>query len=392
MNVTDDNWMNTTVTPVIPAELGSSSVEMSYVAYPRPLVPGDDIGTMEAGWRFNQPEGEVLLKPGNVLPLLQPSRRAYFLFLFKIDNSLASKIYPIDFTLNTQRVYYTGQNRGSYTCDVPPAMICIVEKDKNGLVKEYQKFIIQQAGLQNLEVNGTGNLTFTGDVRWTTGEVVPDDFNAMTHKLPFSSSGNTETIDLSSFNPFPVVDTTEIYILQKAVVNSYNTSEKLTIVNHEALLYNDKIMGDVQVDHGPLSVTPVGPKLVIDKRIYSVNGYRIEDTLVFEPDKELFLLTLFEITNTGNDISSNTLVKVYPGKFYEILADSLPAEASMSGDHVTLSLGALVPGEMKKIFLPFRLRQEIKDKTDLMKLIASSDISYEGTSIDASYGYKDNGP
>ena len=38
-NSTGDNWINTTVTPQIPAKLGSTSVELSYVAYPRPLVP-----------------------------------------------------------------------------------------------------------------------------------------------------------------------------------------------------------------------------------------------------------------------------------------------------------------------------------------------------------------
>ena len=390
MNGTDDNWMNTTLIPVILAELGSTSVELSYVAYPRPLVPGDDIGTFEAGWRFNQPEGEVLVKPGNTLPLLQPSRRAYYVFLFKIDNSLASKLYEIDFELNTERVYYTGESRGSYTCDVPSAMFCIADKNENGRVTEFQPFIIQQAGLQNLEVNGTGNLAFTGEVRWTTGEVTPDDFNTMTLKLPVTSSGNTETINLTSFNPFPVVDTTEFYMLQKAVVNSYNTGEKVTVVTGEALLFNDKMTGDMQVEHGPLNVTPVGPRLVIDKRIYSVNGYRIEDTLLFEPDKDIFLVTLLEITNTGNDISSNTLIRVFPGKFYETLSDSLPAGASMSGDDVNLALGALVPGEMKKVYLHFRLKQEIKDKTELMKLIAASEIRYEGTSIDASYGYQDN--
>ena len=267
MNGTDDNWKNTILTPVIPPELGNTSVELSYVAYPRPLVPGDDMGTMEAGWRFNQPEGEVLVKPGNVLPLLQPSRRAYFVFLFKIDNSLAPQLYRIDFSLNTQRIYYTGQSRGSYTCDVPSAMICIAEKDENGKVKEFQEFIIQQGSLKNLTVQGTGSLTFTGDVRWATGEVTPDDFETMTHKLPATGSGNSETIDLSSFNPFPVVDTTEFYVLQKAIVNSYNSGEKLTIVSGESLLLNDILMGDMQVEHGPLNVTPVGPKLVIDKRI-----------------------------------------------------------------------------------------------------------------------------
>ncbi|ROL59707.1 hypothetical protein D9V86_10370, partial [Bacteroidetes/Chlorobi group bacterium ChocPot_Mid] len=35
MNGTDDNWINTKVTPVIPQELGDTKIEMAYVAYPR---------------------------------------------------------------------------------------------------------------------------------------------------------------------------------------------------------------------------------------------------------------------------------------------------------------------------------------------------------------------
>ena len=392
MNGTEDNWKNTTLAPVIPAELGNTSLAMSYVAYPRPLVPGDDIGTFEAGWRFNQPEGEVLVKPGSVLPLLQPSRRAYFIFLFKVDNNLANGIYEMGFELNTEREYYTHESKGFYSCDVPKAMICIVDKHENGMVQEYQPFIIQEAGLQQLEVKGTGNISFTGNIRWASEEVTPDDFSTMKNTLPGLVTGHSETIDLSSFNPFPVIDTTQFFILQQAVVNSYNTGEKLRIVSGETLLYQDELMGELMVSHGPLSVTPVGPRLVIDKRIVTVNGYRIEDTLAFVPDQDIFLVTLFEITNTGNDISSNTLVDVFPGKFYETLADSLPEGATLSGDRIILSLGALVPGEMKKVMLHFKLKQDIRDKTELMKLISSAEVSYEGTSIDASYGYKDNTP
>ncbi len=392
MNGTDDNWKNTTLTPLIPEELGSTSVEMSYVAYPRPLVPGDDIGTFEAGWRFNQPEGEVLVRPGNALPLIQPSRRAYFIFLFKIDQTLVNGIYEIGFELNTEREYYTLESKGSYSCEVPNAMICIVDKNENGMVRDFQPFIIQEAGLKQLEVAGTGNLAFTGDVRWAAEEVTPGDFNSMNRKLPASPAGNTETIDLSSFDPFPLVDMTGFYVMQKAVVNSHNTGEKLRVVSGESLLYHDKLIGELTALHGPLSVTPVGPRLVIDKRIYTVNGYRIEDTLAFVPDREVFLVTLFEVTNTGNDISSHTLVEVNPGRFYDPLADSLPEGATLTDGRIMLSLGALVPGEMKKVYLHFRLKQDIRDKTDLMKLIASSEVSYTGTSIDASYGYQDNSP
>ena len=119
-NSTGDNWINTPVTPTIPAELGNSSVELSYVAYPRPLVPshynstsgeivkGDQPGTFTTGWRFNQPEGEVLIKMGNTLNLMQPTRRAYFVFLVKIDPALENGIYEIPFTLSGTKKHYSG--------------------------------------------------------------------------------------------------------------------------------------------------------------------------------------------------------------------------------------------------------------------------------------------
>ena len=52
------------------------------------IVKGDQPGTFTTGWRFNQPEGEVLIKMGNTLNLMQPTRRAYFVFLVKIDPAL----------------------------------------------------------------------------------------------------------------------------------------------------------------------------------------------------------------------------------------------------------------------------------------------------------------
>ncbi|NJK86680.1 MAG: hypothetical protein HC906_12630 [Bacteroidales bacterium] len=91
-------------------------------------MPGDDIGTFEAGWRFNQPEGEVLVKHGNALPLLQPSRRAYFIFLFSIDKNVEEGLYTIGFDLNTRKEYYTGADHGNYSCEVLGAMLCIARK------------------------------------------------------------------------------------------------------------------------------------------------------------------------------------------------------------------------------------------------------------------------
>lgn len=389
MNGTDDNWINTVVTPVIPSELGNTSLEFSYVAYPRPLVPGDDIGTFKAGWRFNQPEGEVLVKLGNTLPLLQPSRRAYYIYLFKIDKALEEGIYSIGFDLNTERVYYTGVSKGNYSCDVPDAMLCVARKGDNKRVIDFQKMVLLQAQLQNLTINKTSNLEFTGEIKWSANEIVPDDFENITNKLTSTVSGNSETIDLSKFRNFPQIDTTTLVLMEKVIVNSTNSGENLKIVNNESLTYSNPVEGDYIVPHKSLYVTPTGPRISIHKKIFSVNGYNVEDTLVFEPDRDIVILTLFEVTNTGNDISSNTTIYINPGKFYETLVDSLPAGSSMQAGNIVISAGGLVPGESKKIFVFFKLKKDIRDKTELMDLILSSNTLYKGTSVNASYTIAD---
>jgi hypothetical protein len=389
MNGTDDRWINTSLTPVFTPELGTTSVAMSYVAYPRPLVPGDDIGTFQAGWRFNQPEGEVLIKHGNVLPLLQPSRRAYFIFLLDIDETLPRGIYKMDFNLQASRMYYTGDDHGTYSCDVPEARFSIIDKNENGLASGLVSFVIGQSQLESLRVDGASGLSFTGQVKWAAEEIVPDEFQTISNTLPVTAEGGAEIIDLSRFSHFPHPDSVSLYLLEEIAVNSYNSGEHMRIVNGELLSYQTEFGENLEITGGPLSVYPVGPKILVSNRIYKVNGYDIEDTLLFEPDKDLFIQTRLAVTNTGNDISSNTLVTVHPGDFYEPLADSLPDAASLNGDVVLVLFGSIVPGETKSVFLQFKLH-DINEKSGLMNLIAASEVAYEGTSITASYSYSDD--
>ncbi|NJM15387.1 MAG: hypothetical protein HC896_08430 [Bacteroidales bacterium] len=148
-NGTDYNWENTTVTPDL-SKLGSTTVEMSYVAYPRPLVPDDQPGTFTTGWRFNQPEGEVVVKMGNTLKTIQPSRKAYFVYLINIDPGLEKGIYDIPFSINGQKVSYKGTNHGSVSYDVPTARFCIAEKNADGSVKDFQQITIDNASLKKI--------------------------------------------------------------------------------------------------------------------------------------------------------------------------------------------------------------------------------------------------
>ncbi len=397
MNGTDDNWINTSVNPVIPMELGNTKLEMSYVAYPRPLVPshvegdeiipGDQPGTFTTGWRFNQPEGEVLVKMGDTLNLLQPTRRAYFVFLFNIDASLEKGIYEIPFTISGEKRYYTGENHGEVSYAIPDAKFSIVDKDENGIVQDFEKIILEQTSLSNLKVNLTSNFTGLGSAKWTVNDVEGEDFDNLENELSVSGS---EIIDLSDFSEFPSKDTTKLYILQRGIIDSYNTTaEKLVITNGQELYYNYPPEGDMVVTSNKLVVTPVGPKIKITNKMYRVNGILVSDTIQYESNEDLFAETLLQVKNYGTDVSANTVITIYPGEYYTVLEDSLPANCTYQDGLLKISIGTIIPGEKKEQILPFLISADIPQEVDIETVIAMSDIDYEGTAIDASFHFTD---
>ncbi|MGA2296673.1 MAG: hypothetical protein ABSG15_03895, partial [FCB group bacterium] len=196
MNGTDDNWQNTTITPIIPPGLGNTKVIMNYVAYPRPLVPaqvdpvtgkithtGDQLGSFKTGWRFNQPEGEVLVKMGNTLNLLQPSRRAYFIYLVSIDPTLPYGVYQIDFAMSGNRIHYDGTDEGNLNWDVPSALFSITGRDNSGNITSYQKVVIGTGSLQNIKVKETPNFKGLQNVKWSTQDINYANFDTLQNKL-----------------------------------------------------------------------------------------------------------------------------------------------------------------------------------------------------------------
>jgi hypothetical protein len=397
-NSTDDNWINTTVTPEIPAELGNTSVELSYVAYPRPLVPshynsstgtvvgGDQPGTFTTGWRFNEPEGEVLIKMGNTLNLMQPTRRAYFVFLIKVDPSLAKGIYKIPFNLSGSKVHYTGANHGNLNYKVPDALFCIADKDEHGNVSEYQKIIFDQSKLGSLDVSLTGNFKPTGRIKWSTSDFGKNEFEA----IPGTLSMNSNKIDLSQFKAFPTLDTTQLVILQEGVVDSYNTTAELMRLTDDQTLQYTNSKGEQTAISDPLVVRPIGPRIRVRNSVYSINGVRVTDTTLYESDKDLYVKTLLTAKNTGSDISSHTVVNIYPGAYYHVVADSLAANCSFQNGLLTIGFGDITPGEMKQQLLPFVLKpDELPEGMDIRTLIDQSKIAYEGTLVDVSFSFTD---
>jgi hypothetical protein len=389
-NSTDDNWVNTTVTPQL-SGLGSTSLELSYVAYPRPLVPahfnsttgeivkGDQRGTFTTGWRFNQPEGEVIVKMGNTLNLMQPTRRGYFVFLFKIDPSLENGIYEIPFTISGTKKHYSGTETGSISYVVPNALFCITDKDENGNISEYQKIILDKSVLKTLEISTTENFVPTGTIKWSTTDFDKTEFEGISGTFTNNSNGE---IDLSSVTSFPSHDTAQLVIMQEGIVDSYNTTaEILRLTNGQTLNYSNPL-GNQTVSSGRLMVKPVGPRVQIKNTVYSINGVKITDTISYEPEKDLYVETLLTAKNTGSDISSNTLVNIFPGTYYEVVTDSLDANCSYRNNLLSVDFDEIIPGELKEQLLPFILHPaDLPEGIDIRTLIQQSQINFEGTLV-----------
>lgn len=397
-NSTADNWVNTTVEPQIPAELGNTTVELSYVAYPRPLVPshynsatgeiipGDQPGTFTTGWRFNQPEGEVLIELGHTLNLMQPTRRAYFVFLLKIDPALEKGIYEIPFTMNGSKKHYSGENNGPVAYAVPNAMFCIAEKNEAGYVSEFEQIILGQSALKTLDVAATDDFVPTGRVKWSTGDFGRQEFEGIAGTL----TANGTSIDMSRFTGFPKQDTTQLVILQEGVVDSYNTTaDIMRLTNGQHLLYTN-VEGDQLAISDPLAIRPIGPRMKIRNRVYTINGQPVADTLVYEPEEDVYIETLLTAKNTGSDISSNTVIRIFTGAMYNVVTDELDANCSFSNGILSIDFGSVIPGEMKQQVLPFVLHPaDLPEGMDIRTLIEQSEIDYEGTLVNLSFSFTD---
>ncbi|HEY4785921.1 MAG TPA: hypothetical protein VIH57_07720 [Bacteroidales bacterium] len=399
MNGTDDNWYNTAVTPVLNG-IGNTKAVLSYVAYPRPLVPahveggsvvpGDQPGTFTTGWRFNQPEGEVLVKMGDTLNLMQPTRRGYFIFLFSLDESLKKGIYDIGFTISGKRKDYKGNDHGNLNFTVPSVKFSVVEKTSDGKAKEFQKFMIDQGTLKTLNVNGSEYFEGLKQVKWSGQDVDYTNFNSLSGTLPATFSNGVEVIDLSKVSRLPNADTSKLYLLEKVAVNSYRAGDNIDLITGENLVYTHSPLGDFSIPGNKITVSPYGPKILIRQTLYSVNGVKVADSLkLTSDDNNLYIVTKLEALNVGSDLSNNTVISIHPGSFYTVLTDSLASNVTFKDGLITASLGALVPGESKSAFVYYKMNQSVTSTEDFMTVIKLSDIGYEGTAVKSTFSYRD---
>ncbi|MFH1052148.1 MAG: hypothetical protein V1779_14610 [bacterium] len=423
MNGTDDNWINTRITPLLPAELMDTKIVMSYVAYPRPLVPakvdpvtgeiiqgGDDIGAFKAGWRFNQPEGEVLVKIGNTLPLLQPSRRAYFVFLLNVDTDLKRGTYDVNFNIDGERRHYDENAIGKQKkekvqstqidYDVPPLKFSVSNRDYYGNVTQYQKFVIGTGNLENIKVESTDDYRSTCKAKWSNMDVNYNDFGMLASPIPSSYDNLTglETIDLSQFKDFPNKDLTEFYILSQGEVLSYGNFENFPITISETLNYNSEPFGKNSSTAGPIFLSTVGPKLDNFKKVNKINGEepKKDAILTFKSDEPKDIESLVQITNYGNDMAENAILEIEIGPYFKPILEKLPANCTIVDNKIIASMGACVPGEKKQLLLNFTEVEGVCScMFDTGAVIPSVDVTYRGKSVvpnsePALYSYKDS--
>lgn len=373
-------WLNTAITPDL-SKAGNSKVVLSYVSYPRPLVPGDQPATDTTGWRFNQPEGEVLINLGDTMKSrLQTTRRAYFVFVISIDETLPKGIYPIGFSLSGDRRNYTGVSGGKLLLKVAPVKFSIVEKGADNKPKEYQKFRIGEGALTSLSLNGTEYFAGLNQVKWSAQDVDYTNFSNLTTTLPasYNKASGQERIDLSSVGRLPNADTSKIYLLEKVAVNSYRATEDFDLTTGENLTYNYNNTVD-SVSGNKISVSTYGPKILIRQTLYSVNGVRVADSLKLTPDnKSTYIVTRLDAINVGSDLSSNTMVGVNPVPFYNVLKDSLASNIKVDDNGIiNVNLGSIVPGGTQSAYIYYTLNQSLTSADDIMTVIKLSNIGYQ---------------
>ncbi len=384
-NVTDYNFENTTITADFSA--GNAEIIMSYVAYPRPLVPDDQIGVFEAGWRFNQPEGEVLVKMGNTLNLLQPSRKAYFIFLVRLSSNHPKGVFNVNFSCSGQKVKYDGTNRTALQIEVPSIKYSVTTKNAEGQAISPEKFVIGTGRPDNLITKTTSLLTPLQHVKWSLDDVLPSDFDQLSNTLPVTLAGD-EIIDMSQFVQFPGLDTTKIVILEQFQTNISKSTDTLATTAEELnYTYQDK---SYTVSDSALKFIPLGPMVQIRKQVIAVNGIPYNGTPLTISAETITLDVRVSAINYGNDIAREVNVDLFDTENYTVVTSSLPAGCTYTIGKTSCDFGTLIPGQNKDFVIQFSIIEA--ETNDLTTIIDQINSLFTGTFVDSEFELGDEEP
>ena len=142
-------------------------------------------------------------------------------------------------------------------------------------------------------------------------------------------------------------------------------------------------------------MTPVGPQINTSKKIYSVNGHKLiqGDTLELPPQSQLYMVVSYEATNAGNDISTNTVLRVDPGPYFIPVMDSMPPAFVMEAGMLKIQAGSVIPGETRKYMLHFMAQGINPDSlSNLVTIVSSTNGTYRGEIVTTDYAFSDPVP
>jgi hypothetical protein len=191
-----------------------------------------------------------------------------------------------------------------------------------------------------------------------------------------------ETIDLSRFSPFPTVDMTKLYVLEQGEVNSGMSTEALKITESQALQYNYPPSGTSALTGTALTVSTVGPKLVLDKKIVEINGRAYNEKAIpeFAPGETKEMLVLFALSNQGSSVAENVLLRVNSGIRFEPIADELPSNCSIVSGSLEAVCASLTPGETRQVQVRYRAVDDVCSVIyDSTSLVNNMTAVYSGT-------------
>lgn len=358
---TKTHWYDVNIRPNL-AALGNSAVFGSYAAYPRPLVPGDDFRTLKAGWRFNPSPEEIRLQIGNpdgsaTIPEIQATRRGYFIFLIKIDPTLADGCYGIPFTLNgIARVYADSLGGTPLQIDIPEARFSL----SNGATEQ---FIIGEAEFIDIRDAFKPYIKFEPgvDVRWTYGtEPTDSSFRRLNSASAlFTDSILTISAPMSGFPEKSNRSDTDFWLVSRQIVDAPDAGEAIPLDDGLRLTYRDHFGYDSTIVLPPLTVAARGVDLLISKKINRVNDSPVENNTFLLKEGQNQIELQIEIQCLGSDLARAPELTQILGSMMALQTSTLPpnsTKALLDGNQlVTWSLPDMIPGSRRQMNLVLNL-------------------------------------
>ncbi|MDR3367223.1 MAG: hypothetical protein LBO71_09710, partial [Prevotellaceae bacterium] len=300
----------------------------------------------QAGWRFNEPEGEVLVYMGNELPLIQPPRRAYYLVLLSVSDELADGIYEINFDLQGNRCSpVTQATVGTFTYAAPRALLSI----QRGSVAN--PLTLGQGALDSLTITPANSTVYRpfGAVKISAQTPITSlaAYDALSDALPVTRR-TASVIDLSSLEPFPTTAVRQLHAVEKAAITCTNaaaTSEQITAPQQ---LFYTVADGQKTTSSPAVSVNTRGPKIIITKEVTALNGrpYREGDALGADADGYAELTMVFTAENRGSGAENVRALYTNEGLFTPV-ADKIRQTCPLciiNGSSVNLYFGTMMSG------------------------------------------------